>query len=103
LSPQEQQGDLAEPPLRGGPRALMAILRRFAPRQAEAAERESREWFFVCGKCGTARSYRQLGGIRYKAASKGKRAYMACPSCGVRQWHSVERRGGSAAQRSRSK
>lgn len=81
-----------EPPLRGAARLIMSLMRRFAPRHAEAAERESREWFFVCRECGTARSYRELGGIRYKAASKGKRTLMKCPRCRARRWHSVERR-----------
>ena len=70
----------------------MGIMRRVSPKHAAAAEQESREWFFICDECGTARSYRSMGGIRYKAASKGKKMYMQCPTCGRRRWHSVERR-----------
>jgi hypothetical protein len=77
----------------------MWLMRRLAPRHADAAERESREWFFICRECGTARSYRELGGIRYKAASRGKRTLLSCPTCGVRRWHSVERRPELAAAR----
>ena len=92
-----EQGPPSEPPLRGAARVVMSLMRRFAPKHAEAAERESREWFFVCRECGHARSYRELGGIRYKAASRGKRTLTKCPSCGVRRWHSVERRPELAA------
>jgi DNA-directed RNA polymerase subunit RPC12/RpoP len=74
----------------------MWLLRRFSPKRAEAAERESREWFFVCSECGTARSYAELGGIRYGASSKGKRTVLRCPTCGVRRVHSVERRSPAA-------
>lgn len=70
----------------------MWVLRRLSPRWAEAAEQESKEWVFVCRECGLARSYWEMGGLRYKAASKGKRTSMRCPRCGVRRVHSVERR-----------
>jgi rubrerythrin len=75
----------------------MWLMRRFAPKHAEAAERESREWFFVCRECGTARSYAELGGIRYGAYSRGKRTRLTCPACGVKRWHSVERRSQAPA------
>ena len=76
---------------RGAAKLVMWLMRRFAPKHAEAAERESREWFFVCSTCGTARSYAELGAIRYGARSKGKRARLTCPTCGVKRWHKVER------------
>jgi len=86
----EQEAPTGGP--RGGAKALIWVLRKLSPRQAEAAERESKEWTFICGECGHARSYWEVGGIRYKAASKGKRTVMRCPRCGVRRVHSVERR-----------
>ena len=70
----------------------MGILRRVSPKHAAAAEQESREWFVICGECGTERTWRQLGGIRYKASSKGKKMMLKCPTCDARRWHSVERR-----------
>ena len=80
------------PQLRGAPKLVMGILRRVSPKHADAAERESREWLYICSECGTARSVRSLGGIRYKAKSKGKRVLMGCPTCGEKHWHAVERR-----------
>jgi len=88
----EQDRAPNEPQLRGVAGLIMRLMRRFAPERAAAAERESREWFFVCQECGTARSYRELGGIRYGASSSGKRTRLTCPTCGVRRWHAVERR-----------
>ena len=87
-----QGGPPTEPERRGAAGLIMRVMRRFAPRHAEAAERESREWFVVCPECGTARSYAELGGIRYGAYSRGKRMRLACPACGVKRWHAVERR-----------
>jgi hypothetical protein len=81
-----------EPPLRGAAKLIMSVMRRFAPGAAAAAEQESREWFTVCSNCGTARSVRQLGGIRYKASSKGAKRRMFCPTCGTSHWHDLERR-----------
>jgi hypothetical protein len=79
-------------------RGLMGLLRRFAPKHAEAAERESREWFVVCHECGMARSYAEIGGVRYGAkGSKGVRTRLRCPTCGVKRWHSVEHRPEAAA------
>jgi prevent-host-death family protein len=85
-------GAAPEPPLRGAARLIMSIMRRFSPATAAAAEQESREWFFVCGQCGTARSVRQLGGIRYKASSRGAKRRMFCPTCGTSRWHDLVRR-----------
>ena len=88
----EQPTATTEPERRGAAGLIMRLMKRFAPKHAEAAERESREWFVVCRECGHARSYAELGGIRYGASSKGKVTRMTCPSCGVNRWHSVERR-----------
>jgi hypothetical protein len=71
---------------------MVSVMRRFSPEAAEAAEQESREWFFVCSTCGTARSVRELGGIRYKAHSKGAKRRMFCPACDTARWHDLERR-----------
>ena len=75
-------------------RLVMSLMRG----RAAEIERESREWFVVCPKCGLERTYWDIGGIRYKAASRGKRIGLRCPSCGKRSMHPVERRRGSAAE-----
>jgi predicted RNA-binding Zn-ribbon protein involved in translation (DUF1610 family) len=66
--------------------------------RAADIERESREWFVVCPKCGLERTYWDIGGVRYKARSRGKRIGLRCPSCGKRSMHRVERRPGGATQ-----
>jgi uncharacterized Zn finger protein len=53
--------------------------------------RESREWRVRCLTCGTSRSYWKLGGIRWKAASSGKRMLVRCPQCGRSRVAAVER------------
>ena len=70
---------------------MMRLLRRTSPKHAEGAERESGEWYLICPKCGTARSYSELGWVRYGAWSRGKRMLHPCPTCGRRRWHKVER------------
>jgi hypothetical protein len=87
-----------EPERRGLAGLIMRLMRRFTPEHAEDAERESREWFVVCTKCDTARTWAELGGIRYGAYSKGKRMLMTCPTCARRRWHKVERRPSTASE-----
>ncbi len=62
-----------------------------------AMERESREWIVTCPECGYEGDFWEMGGIRYKAASVGKRMRARCPSCGKRSMHSVERRASSGS------
>ena len=62
------------------------------PHRAAEIERESREWLVICPHCGDSRSLWDLGGVRYKAASKGKRMGIRCPACGKRSMAKVERR-----------
>lgn len=56
-----------------------------------AMEAESKSWMMKCPNCGHERSIWELGGIRYKAASAGKKMYRACPNCGQRGWHTVNK------------
>jgi uncharacterized OB-fold protein len=62
------------------------------PGRAGDMERESREWKVICPRCGRERSIWELGGIRYKARSRGKRMGMKCDACGRWRMHKVERR-----------
>ena len=63
--------------------------------RADEIERQSREWFVICPSCGHERTYWDIGGVRYKARSKGKRTGLRCPSCGKRGMHAVEHRPSS--------
>ena len=68
------------------------VVTKLLPRRAEEIERESREWLVSCPRCGYERSIWEMGGVRYRAWSKGKRMWFKCPTCGRRAWHKVERR-----------
>ena len=71
---------------------VQRIAQRLFARRAADMEQESREWTLVCPKCGHERSYWEIGGIRYKAWSRGKRTGLRCPSCGRFRMHKVVRR-----------
>jgi len=79
-----------------GPRDMASLTQRLVmrlmPRRAAEIERQSRQWEVVCSSCGHTRSYWDIGGVRYKAASVGKRIGLKCPSCGQRGLHAVVRR-----------
>lgn len=49
-------------------------------------EEESRAWHIQCTECGSSKSVWELGGVRYKAASSGKRIRGHCSVCGTRRW-----------------
>jgi len=80
------------PERRGFAGFVMRVLGRVSPEHAVAAERESSEWFLICPGCGHARTYAEIGGVRYGASSRGKRVRLRCPVCGRGRWHRVERR-----------
>ena len=73
------------------------IVTRLMPGRADEIERQSREWFVVCPNCGFERTYWDLGGVRYKARSRGKRIGLRCSSCGKRAMHAVEHRPGDGS------
>ena len=72
------------------------IFTRLMPGRADEIERQSREWFVVCPRCGLERTYWDIGGVRYKAGSRAKRIGLKCPSCGKRGMHAVEHRPAGA-------
>jgi DNA-directed RNA polymerase subunit RPC12/RpoP len=68
------------------------IVLRLMPGRADEIERESRSWILTCPSCGHERSFWDLGGVRFKAWSRGKKMRIKCPACGRRGWHPVEKR-----------
>lgn len=56
-----------------------------------ALEADSRDWMVQC-PCGNAISIWELGGIRYKAKSRGKRSLIRCQKCGKWRWHRYYRK-----------
>ena len=57
----------------------------------EAMEAESRDWMMQC-PCGHEISVWDIGGIRYKAKSVGKRSLLRCQKCNKRTWHQYHRK-----------
>ena len=70
---------------------VQRLVTRLMPGRAAEIERESRQWDVVCTRCSHAQSVWDLGGIRYKAASKGKHIRVTCPGCGERGMFEVIR------------
>ncbi|MET3963811.1 putative RNA-binding Zn-ribbon protein involved in translation (DUF1610 family) [Marmoricola sp. OAE513] len=58
------------------------LVLRFAGNRAAEIERESRSWVVHCPSCGVRTSYWDLGGVRWKASSTGKKIRSTCPGCG---------------------
>jgi endogenous inhibitor of DNA gyrase (YacG/DUF329 family) len=73
------------------------LFTRLMPGRAAEMERQSREWFVICPRCGFEQSFWAMGGIRYGAKSKGARLGVKCPSCGKRSMHRVEHRPAAGA------
>lgn len=70
---------------------VQRLVLRFAGRRAAAIEAESRSWVVTCPDCGSQRSFWDLGGIRYKASSTGKKVGSVCDRCGTRGMFEVTR------------
>lgn len=68
------------------------IMHLLPARAAQALERESRQWMLRCKRCDTARSYWEIGGIRYAASSTGKVVWIRCPTCARTTLHTTYRR-----------
>ena len=67
------------------------LLRMMPAKLREAAIADTRTWRVRCLTCGYWRDLFSLGGIRSKAAGKGKRTLCRCPVCGRRRASAVER------------
>lgn len=60
-------------------------------RWAESMKAESEMWKVRCLECGWTRSVWELGGLRWKAASVGKRVRVDCPDCQQPRWVTVKK------------
>ncbi len=67
------------------------LVRKLPKEWADDIERESRAWKLVCPACDHRISFWDIGGVRYKAVSKGKRTLWKCPKCKALKWHRVEK------------
>ena len=75
-------------------RFFMAIL---PERWAESMKRDSQAWKIRCTKCDFMKSIWDVGGIRWKAYSRGKRTLIRCPHCRAFRAAAVEHRPDEAA------
>lgn len=67
------------------------LLGMMPAKMREAAIADTKQWRIRCLTCGHWRDLFSLGGIRYKAASKGKRTLCRCSVCGKLCGAAVER------------
>lgn len=51
---------------------------------SDAIRADSEQWVLTCPTCGTVRSVWDIGGVRYKAYSRGKFTGLYCQTC--RAW-----------------
>lgn len=58
------------------------IVNRLPATWVEALRVESEKWLIKCLVCGYTISVWEIGGIRYKAISRGKFTLRRCPTCG---------------------
>lgn len=72
---------------------IQKLMMRLLP-QAWAADMkaESESWLLRCPDCGYVRSIWEIGGIRYKAVSRNKKALVRCTQCGRTRMTLLERK-----------
>lgn len=72
---------------------IQKLVTNLLPAKWSAAMRaDSEKWLLTCPQCGAVHSVWDIGGIRYKATSKGKRVGVKCPACGQRSMMKMERK-----------
>jgi uncharacterized C2H2 Zn-finger protein len=68
------------------------VLNVLPKRWSAAIQAESESWLLRCPACGHVQSVWQLGGVRFKAASVGKRVGVICLQCHTFQMMPMERK-----------
>lgn len=69
-------------------RFILAIMPKGLAGEIWAA---SESWKIRCLTCGASRSVWEVGGVRWKAASIGKRTLIRCSQCDRLRWAAVEK------------
>ncbi|NUM43241.1 MAG: hypothetical protein HUU38_00930 [Anaerolineales bacterium] len=65
---------------------IQNLIRSLLPAKLAAdMEADSKRWVLTCPNCNHVQSVWEIGGVRYKAFSKGKRTGIRCLNC--KQWH----------------
>ncbi|MBI1296959.1 hypothetical protein GC175_18560 [bacterium] len=73
---------------------IQRVIARLPQSWYEAIRAESEEWVFTCPACGLARSVWEIGGVRYKAVSVGKRSLVWCSQCKQMRMMPLQRQPG---------
>ena len=55
-----------------------------------AIKAESQRWMLHCPSCGTVRSLWDIGGMRYKATPRKRKALIWCQTCRRTQWMEMD-------------
>ncbi len=63
---------------------IQKLILSLFPKRAADIEADSRRWVLTCPNCGHIQSVWDIGGVRYKAFSKGKWTGIRCLNC--KQW-----------------
>jgi hypothetical protein len=72
---------------------IQKIVTNWLPQEwATAVQAESESWLLRCPKCDSTRSVWEIGGVRYKGKSKGKRSSVWCAQCGQLRMMTWERK-----------
>lgn len=71
---------------------IQKMIARLPQSWYEAIRSESESWIFTCPECGVARSVWEIGGVRYKAVSVGKRSLVWCLQCKQMRMMPLKRR-----------
>jgi hypothetical protein len=71
---------------------IQRLFMRLLPRRwAEQMKADSQAWRIRCTGCNRSRSIWEIGGIRWKAYSRGKRTIVRCSQCGGMQIAAIEK------------
>ena len=68
------------------------LVNRLPAPWSQAIRAESESWLLRCAVCGTTRSVWEAGGVRSRAASRGKAVVIRCPTCGRLRTMSVTKK-----------
>jgi uncharacterized Zn finger protein len=72
---------------------IQNLVTSLLPKEWSAAiQAESESWLLACSVCGSVRSVWEVGGVRFKAASVGKRVMVRCAQCGQLRLMSMQRK-----------
>jgi ribosomal protein L44E len=70
---------------------IQKFFQKILPKKwADEMRAESENWKIRCESCGTSRSVWEAGGIRWRAASVGKKIKVFCPQCRTLRTAAVE-------------